>query len=278
MILETPCLEAIIKTLIHKHPVISRFILAILLFGTAIVLTGFAEKLVPKKIFPFSSLVLLILATWILYRTENKTLSELGFNFRLRNIAFIFGGFLLGLFAFICASYLRSLHSGVEFNINWEVDWKLMLLALYYLLPMVAVEEFLFRGYLFKKTISISSVIIANSIFAIIFMLIHVVDESVLQSPGRIVMLVIAIPIGHLLFATALLKSKTIFFPIGIHLGNNWGTQNFLAGSKNEAALLYTSNSPTYDTWIPFLVSLAIFNLFYLFIIYLIWNFGRKSS
>ncbi len=143
---------------------------------------------------------------------------------------------------------------------------------------MVAVEEFLFRGYLFKKTISISSVLVANTVFAIIFMLIHVVDESVLQSPGRIVMLVIAIPVGHLLFATALLKSKTIFFPIGIHLGNNWATQHFLAGDKTEAALFYTTNSPTYETWTPFLISLAIFNGFILFLTYLIWKYPVKSK
>ena len=241
------------------------------------VLTGFAEKLVPKKIFPFSSLLLIIFATWILYKSENKTLSELGFNFRIRNIAFIFSGFLIGLFAFTFATYLRSLHSGAEFHINWDANWKLMLLGIYYLLPMVAVEEFLFRGYLFKKTISISSVLIANTVFAIIFMLIHVVDESVLQSPGRIVMLVIAIPVGHLLFATALLKSKTIFFPIGIHLGNNWATQHFLVGGQKEAALFYTSNNPNYDTWTPFLISLSIFNGFLLLVTYLIWKFPNNS-
>ena len=28
--------------------------------------------------------------------------------------------------------------------------------------------------------------------------------------------------LGHILYATAFLKSKTLYFPIGIHLGNNW--------------------------------------------------------
>ena len=28
--------------------------------------------------------------------------------------------------------------------------------------------------------------------------------------------------LGHLLYATALLKSKTLHFPIGLHLRNNW--------------------------------------------------------
>jgi len=30
--------------------------------------------------------------------------------------------------------------------------------------------------------------------------------------------------LGHLLYATALLKSKTLYFPIGLHLGNNWAS------------------------------------------------------
>ena len=81
---------------------------------------------------------------------------------------------------------------------------------MYYILPTAAVQELMFRGYCFKKTIEVSNVVIANIIFAVLFMLIHVIDRDVMKDRGQLIFLAVSIPVGHLLFATALLKSKTL--------------------------------------------------------------------
>jgi membrane protease YdiL (CAAX protease family) len=83
---------------------------------------------------------------------------------------------------------------------------------LYFILPQVATEELLFRCYLFKKTIEVSNVVMANVIFSILFTLIHVIDTAVLNNLGMVIMLSVTIPVGHLLFATGLINLRPYFF------------------------------------------------------------------
>ena len=73
----------------------------------------------------------------------------------------------------------------------------------------------------------------ANIIFSILFLSVHVFDNEVINSIPKIIFTVITIPIGHILFSVALLKSKSLLFPIGIHLGNNWASQHLIT-TKNE--------------------------------------------
>ena len=112
-------------------------------------------------------------------------------------------------------------------------------------------------------------------IFSILFMLIHVLDENVLSNKGMIIMLAITIPVGHLLFATALLKSKTLFFPIGIHLGNNWATRHLITSGNSGDSILYIPEVVTFYTWTPFLMSIAIFNGVFLLVTLLMWKWDK---
>ena len=96
-----------------------------------------------------------------------------------------------------------------------------ILSGLWLLLPTVILEELAFRGICFKKTVEISSVTTANLIFATIFILSHWINLGAFGNPVQMTILLIT-GLGHILYATAFLKSKTLYFPIGIHLGNNW--------------------------------------------------------
>src|SRR3954464_11425661 len=89
---------------------------------------------------------------------------------------------------------------------------------------------------------------------------------------GQLIFLAISIPVGHLLFATALLKSKTLLFPIGLHWGNNWASSYLLGTSKNEYVIFYTSHQQLITTWTPFIIILLIFNGFFLLVTFLIWK------
>ena len=79
------------------------------------------------------------------------------------------------------------MYAGETFVISESINYESILYAFYFILPTVAVEEFLFRGYLFKKTIEKFNVVIANIIFSILFMAIHVLDENVINNKGMIV-------------------------------------------------------------------------------------------
>lgn len=265
------------KTRLNKYPTLSRLVLAILLFGLALFISGLTNKGFVKQYVPFVAPILLCTATWFLYKTDKKPLKAIGLNFSLKNVSFLPLGVLLGAFILLGAKFLRALYVGESFEISTSIDYASMLYAFYFILPQVATEELLFRGYLFKKTIKTSNVVIANIIFSIAFMLIHVLDENVMNNKGMVILLVVTIPVGHLLFATALLKSKTLFFPIGLHLGNNWATRHFISNANDGSSILYVPEVLTFDAWTPFILSILIFNGFFLLVTFLIWKWDAFS-
>ena len=267
--------QNIMKTLLKKYPTLSRFVLALFLFAFALFLSGLINNGVIKVYFPYASAILLGIATWLLYKVDYKSLREIGLNLSLRHLSFLPLGVLIGAIAFLTAKYARALYTGESIVISETVNYSTILYALYIILPTVAVEEFLFRGYLFKKTIEKSNVIVANIIFSILFTLIHVFDENVMNNRGMMIFLIISIPVGHLLFATALLKSKTLFFPIGLHLGNNWATQHLITNSDNGDSFLYTINNASFETWPAFIGYILIFNGVFLFVTFLIWKWDK---
>jgi len=266
------------KTIVTKYPNTSRYILAIILFGLALIISGLVNIGLIKQYFPYTACIFLFVTTWILYKTDNKSLHTIGLNFSLKNTSYLPLGVIIGAFALFAAKYARALYTGESFEISTSINYSTVLYAFYFILPQVATEEFLFRGYLFKKTIKTSNVIIANILFSIVFMLIHVLDESVMSNRGMIVLLVITIPFGHLLFATALLKSKTLFFPIGIHLGNNWATRHLLTNSNSGDSFLYIPNPATFDNWTPFITSILIFNGVFLLVTLVIWKWDKIKT
>jgi membrane protease YdiL (CAAX protease family) len=262
------------KALFNKYPISSRFILAIVLFALALVVSSLIDGPFLKQYFPYTSAILLAIVTWLLFKTDKKSLTAIGLDVSVKNISFLLLGLLIGAIALLGVKYARALYTGESFVIAESINYSTILYALYFILPTVAVEEFLFRGYLFKKTIEISNVIVANIIFSVLFMLIHVLDENVIHNKGMMVFLIISIPVGHLLFATALLKSKTLFFPIGLHLGNNWATRHLITNSNDGDSILYTINNTTFDTWPSFIGFILIFNGVFLLVTFLIWKWN----
>jgi hypothetical protein len=112
----------------------------------------------------------------------------------------------------------------------------------------------------------------ANMIFALLFMLVHVVDRDVLQNPAQLIMLLVCIPIGHLWFAAALLRSKTIWFPIGLHWGNNWAVMHLTGVRDSEQTLFYLTDQKLFTGWLPFVIVLLIFNVFFLLVTWITWK------
>lgn len=258
------------KNLIKKHPILSKYIFAILILFIALFISGILNKGVIKQYFPYSSAICLLIATWVLLKSDNKNLSNYGIDFKTKNLKLFPLGILIGALVFLIAKYLRSLCFGETLNLSSTFNYKNILNGFYIMLPMVAVEEFLFRGYLFKKTIEISNVIKANIVFSILFMLVHVFDSGIIHSIPMIIFTVITIPIGHLLFATAFLKSKSLYFPIGIHLGNNWGTNHLVNNLNDGNSFLFVTNTARFDTWSSFITFILLWNVFYLIVIYII--------
>lgn len=266
------------KALLNKYSTASRVSLAIMLFALALLLSTLLNKGIVKEYFPYLASIFLGFATWILYKTEGKSLSEIGLNLKWKNLLFLPFGVLIGALAMLAATYAKALYTGESFVISDVINYESILFAFYFILPTVAVEEFLFRGYLFKKTISKINVAVANIIFSVLFMSIHVIDESVMQNKGMMLLLIISIPVGHLWFATALLKSKTLYFPIGLHLGNNWATRHLVTNNDSGNSIFYTINNATFETWSEFIGFLIILNGVFLMVTFIIWKWNEFST
>ncbi len=263
------------RVLISKYPIVIKFFLAIILFALVLFVSGLVNKGFVKQYFPYVSCLLLVVATWMMYKIEHKSLKAIGLNFSWRNLSFLPLGVLVGLLALFGASFFKAIMLGETLNFSISINLSTILLAFYYILPQVATEELLFRGYLFKKTIEVSNVAVANVLFSILFMLIHVLDKGVLNNKAMIILVVVSIPVGHLLFATALLKSRTLFFPIGIHLGNNWATRHLISNTNSGDSIFYLSNVNSLETWASFIVFLILFNGFFLLVTLLIWKWDK---
>jgi membrane protease YdiL (CAAX protease family) len=260
------------KGIYFRFPTAVRFVLAILLGVTALVLTGLIGKFLHV---PFIDVTLLTIVTWILYRTEGKSLNELGLNITSKHLLFLALGLVIGIAALAGETLFRTVYTGERLTFSSTVNQGDLWKALYLVLPSVVVQELIFRGYLFTKTIEITGVIIANTIFSILFMLAHVLDKDALQNPGQLVFLIVSIPVGHLLFATALLKSRTLYFPIGLHWGNNWASFCLIDYGKNKNAIFHISSQHVFASWNSFIILLVIFNAFFLFVTFLIWKWDR---
>jgi membrane protease YdiL (CAAX protease family) len=176
---------------------------------------------VPSQIANTLVIIAILTITSFVYRKEGKDLSELGLNLKPGNFGFGLLGLILGGLFVIPLIYLIAWMKGYPVIFNEKFNKLYVLSGLWILFPTVMLEELAFRGICFKKTVEISSVTKANIIFAAGFIVSHWLNVAQIGNPIEMTVLLIT-GLGHVLYSTALLESKTLFFPIGLHLGNNW--------------------------------------------------------
>lgn len=212
------------KTILFQNKVTTIILLFVTFILTAFIFGGFILNgllRIPSQIANVFVIIAFLLITWKAYSKEGKNLSELGLNLNVRNIGFALLGLVAGGLFIVLLVYIIAFIKGYPVVFNPTFSASYVLSGLWLLLPTVILEELVFRGICFKKTIELSSVTTANIIFASIFVLSHWINLGAFGNPMQMTFLLIT-GIGHILYSTAFLKSRTLLFPIGIHLGNNW--------------------------------------------------------
>jgi membrane protease YdiL (CAAX protease family) len=177
-------------------------------------------------------LVLLIITAW-LYKRQGQDLSVLGLIPTKRNIGFLPIGLLLGVFFYATGMYLVLLYKGLQISYNSAADYSVIAAGVLFFIAGVLNEELIFRGYCFEQTVNRYGVITANVVFAFLFLVWHWFAWDAWGNYGLMIS-AITVCFGHFLFATAYLKSGTLFLPIGIHLGNNWAVKHFAVYQSAE--------------------------------------------
>jgi membrane protease YdiL (CAAX protease family) len=194
--------------LLKTHPNLSR----LLLFAVLIICTLFLPDFVyvskeSQEVFPFIGLIFVVLVNWILYRTENKNLDDLGFNFKSQNLKFLPIGLILGILAVLIGYYLKCLLTGDIITANENINYQEIIKQFYWILPTAAVQEFICRSYGYKKLISTYNLRVANLVAIIVFVSMHNVFNIGIFGA---IFYSISIIIGHFVFGNALLRSGTI--------------------------------------------------------------------
>lgn len=200
-----------------------------------------------QSISGFISPALLLLITWLLYRSEGKSLRELGLTVRKSHLYFLLPGFLVGILYLSGALFLQAWTNGISISFNPKASYALVAAGILSFLPGVLNEELIFRGYCFKKSVEGLGRVWANLLFGLLFMIWHWIAWDAWGNWGLMAG-AITTAFGHWLFATSLLGSGTLFLPIGLHLGNNWAARHlFLTGEGGKGEhndVVFLLNNP----------------------------------
>jgi hypothetical protein len=259
-----------VKKLILQYPAVSRFVLAAILIFVTLALTDVVGKQIN---FIYTGFLLLTIATWILYRTEHKTLKEIGLNLNLINVSFLFFGLLLGIVAFAVSTYSRTVYTGEQWHVNRNIDWLGLVRGLYIILPTVATQQLIFRGYPFMKTVEVSNLFIANIIWGLLFAMYH----DIWGNPVMLPFTILSFLISHYVFSASLIKSASLYFPIGIHLGHNWSGQYFNGYNAADKGIFYITNQQNFNSWQAFLIFWLTYNLGFIILGCLLWKWKGTS-
>ncbi len=224
-----------------------------------------------------------LLTIWFLYRLEGKNLSELGLTGRQFYLLPI--GLGVGILYFCMLFGLQMLQNDISIQWNANINWGLFFNGLWFLLGSVMIEEFIFRGYCFKKTYEQIGVVKANALFAFLFIVFH---WFVLNAWGNwgFMLGLITTGFGHLLFATAFIQSRTLFLPIGIHWGNNWAQRHFFSVKNMGIADTTTINDSLFSITVAeqqastgqVLGSYVITLMCFLISTYLVWKWYNRNT
>ena len=259
------------------YPNFSRLILGTLLIALALILSGLIPNIpLLGEYFPFTGTILVVLATWLMYRSENKSLSALGVNLKKRNLLFLPIGLFLGIAAFVFGFYLRTFVTGELIHINSKITYSNIYRQLYWVLPTAAVQQFIVRGYCFKKIIEMSNQTTAIIISGLIFIAMH---EFWNGNIAQIIAYSATLSIGHLMFCEAFLKSGTLYFAIGIHWGNNLANSALFTEGRKDTSLLFTTNQNAYNMgWSQFAQLFLLANIGFVVLTAVIWKWKPKNN
>lgn len=243
---------------------------------TALVLSGALNSFLKlAEYFPFVGTIFVMMANWIVYRTENSNLTALGFDLNKRNVLFLPLGLFLGVIAFLTGFCLRTFVTGENININDKINIANLFKQLYWVLPTAAVQQFIVYGYGFRKIIEMSNVTVSVFICGALFISMHEIwSGNIIGIGGYATTLFI----GHLMFCQAQLKSGTIYFAIGLHWGNNFTSSNLLTEGHKDTSLLFTTNSNPINSYTQLILTVLLANIGFIILTIIIWKWKQRKS
>jgi len=227
------------KKWIFTNSDLSRLIIGAFLLFAALIGSGF----IPIPVVPVG-LVLVILVTWLMLRSEGRDLGYLGFDMKVRHLLLIPAGLLLGIIAYLLSFYVGVLVRNEQIMISPMFNGNMLLNAFWRVLPTAAVQDFIIAGYCYVKLIELTNKRTATLLFGLFFICLHNVWA------GNIVNALFyasCLFIGYLMFSTAFLRSGSILLVIGLHWGNNFANSYLFTFHRTATSWLFINSQQHHD-------------------------------
>ena len=165
-----------------------------------------------------------LLLSWYCLKLEKKNLSYLGLGLSLNQVRLLLVGILIGLFQYLVVVLVVILYSHPSLHLNNDLSLFPFIEGIIFLVSSAVFEELIFRGYIFKKlndSIGITkSLLITGCCFGIY----HWFAWGIIGNWPLMLIALITTGLGHLIFATALIRSCSLYLAIGIHY--SWNVSN----------------------------------------------------
>jgi len=175
--------------------------------------------------------VILALSWLLLYRFDNKSgLRALGLQPTAKHLwLFAFGLLLTAASCVFYHLFLTVLHNN-SWQLNTGYSWRALASGLWWNLKSALFEELLFRGVLLYFLLKWLGMHKACLVSALAFGVYHWFSYGAFGNVVLMVYLLLATGTFGWMLAYSFAKSKTLYFPIGLHLG--WNIINILVFSK----------------------------------------------
>lgn len=161
--------------------------------------------------------------TWLFVRMERRPLSAVGLEISQRAIRQFACGMGYGAGLVLASAMLVVLLGGFHFEIAPQVSLIDIVATGAFMFGAVLFEETLFRGYAFQRAVQGVGRSWAITLFAIVFLLAHPMDEA--MPPELSTIASANLLLAAVLLSQCMLRSGGLALPIGLHLGWNWMLQ-----------------------------------------------------
>ena len=213
--------------------------------------------------------------SWLLLRfLYRENLEPLGFRItKSRLIEFLFG--LLAA-VISCAIYFLLVTglTNTELSVNSEYSFGTFLNSVWWTLKSVLFEELLFRGAVLYILIRKIGALKACIVSAIAFGIYHWFSYGIFGNVIPMIYILILTGIAGLMFAIAYAETKSMYMPIGLHLGWNLVTIIiFSEGPLGNQILISANGAELEGLWS---LVMFLFQIFFLPAI-IFWYFKRSN-
>ena len=161
----------------------------------------------------------ILLVSAYLLRAEGSSLQSIGINLKVKSLKHLAVGTMAGVGILVITAILTKGLVGFQWQLNPSISFFGILLLLNFYFWSALLEELMFRGYGFQRLAQHKGKWAAFIWVGLLFGLAHIHDSMPTQ---EIVGTMLTTGVGHVFFGLAVLKTKNLALPVGLHQGWNF--------------------------------------------------------